>query len=49
MTTDPRKWDPFVSTDAVPPSSEYGIVSQLVTRCGGHGGKEPYPDDLSED
>ena len=49
MTVDARKWDPTANTDAVPPESEYGIVSRLTTRYGARGQKEPYPDDLSKD
>lgn len=48
MTADPRKWDPEAETDETAPSSEYGIVSRLITRFGPSMEKEPYPDEVGE-
>ena len=49
MTTTPRDWDPSASTDAEPPTSEYGFVTRLITKYGSRGGKEPFPEELSND
>ena len=50
MTADPSEWNPAAETDKTPPTSEYGIISRLITWYGSTRNevKELYPDDMDE-